>query len=242
MSRNFISSSLVVPESVKQHETHRLNYLFNGSIIVLSDPKQSLSISFSLDLSCIRRFEMLMAFGWFFHFLVSLHRRSTLLKPEKELQKGGNFLDSEECASCRSISNEGLPSVEDIKTVMQKLDFQTNDREDEDDDGEEGEKDDEEEEEEEEGECKKCRAVRKVCRYLEEEEASLDELQRAFVVFDKNGDGFIAAEELSSVLTALGFSEGRKVEDSKSMIKAYDLDGDGKICLNEFIGMLQCVA
>lgn len=49
-------------------------------------------------------------------------------------------------------------------------------------------------------------------------------------VFDKNHDGFISEAELRYAMTNLG--ESLSDEDLKSMIKAADLDGDGKINYN----------
>lgn len=51
-----------------------------------------------------------------------------------------------------------------------------------------------------------------------------------FQVFDTNNDGFISETELSNAMKNLG--ESLTNEDLKSMIKAADLDGDGKINYN----------
>ena len=48
-----------------------------------------------------------------------------------------------------------------------------------------------------------------------------EELKQAFAVFDVNGDGSITAEELSSVMKALG--ENLTTEDVDFMIKAIDI-------------------
>eukprot|EP00249_Psilotum_nudum_P007674 c20739_g1_i1 orf=241-945(+) len=65
-----------------------------------------------------------------------------------------------------------------------------------------------------------------------------EDLMAAFQVFDKNGDGFISAPELQSVLTALGLAEGRKLIDCQNMINNVDSDGDGVVNLNEFEKMM----
>lgn len=46
-------------------------------------------------------------------------------------------------------------------------------------------------------------------------------------VFDKNGDGFITADELKKVMTNLG--EKLSDEEIDDMIKEADLNGDGKV-------------
>lgn len=46
-------------------------------------------------------------------------------------------------------------------------------------------------------------------------------------VFDKNGDGFITADELKNVMSNLG--EKLSDEEIEDMIKEADLNGDGKV-------------
>lgn len=53
------------------------------------------------------------------------------------------------------------------------------------------------------------------------------ELREAFAVFDKDGDGFIGATELQSVMSQLG--ENLTLEEVHSMIREADQDGDGRI-------------
>lgn len=64
-----------------------------------------------------------------------------------------------------------------------------------------------------------------------------DELREAFAVFDKDGNGFISAEELKSALLNLG----EKLEDQEinAMIAAADKDGNGQIDYEEFIAMMK---
>ncbi|XP_074503007.1 uncharacterized protein LOC141774326 isoform X4 [Sebastes fasciatus] len=57
----------------------------------------------------------------------------------------------------------------------------------------------------------------------EEEEINL----AAFRIFDKDGSGYISAAELRQVMTNLG--EKLTVEEVNEMIKAVDIDGDGRI-------------
>lgn len=76
------------------------------------------------------------------------------------------------------------------------------------------------------------------CRLLQEKEASVEELEEAFAVFDRNGDGKVGAEELMGVMERLGLEEGARVEECQRMIAAYDEDGDGAISFREFKNML----
>lgn len=60
-----------------------------------------------------------------------------------------------------------------------------------------------------------------------ERELSEEELMGIFKVFDKDSSGFINASELKEVSSKLG--RNMTDEDVKEMIKAADLDQDGKI-------------
>lgn len=66
-----------------------------------------------------------------------------------------------------------------------------------------------------------------------------DILQEAFRVFDKNGDGFITADELQAVLLDLGMPEGKSLENCERMIQGVDADGNGEIDLAEFKRMMR---
>lgn len=59
------------------------------------------------------------------------------------------------------------------------------------------------------------------------EKDSEDELKEAFRVFDKDGNGFISADELRYAMTNLG--DKLTNEEVDILIKEADLDGDGKI-------------
>jgi Ca2+-binding EF-hand superfamily protein len=74
---------------------------------------------------------------------------------------------------------------------------------------------------------------------LQEKESSIDELKQAFAVFDVNGDGFISATELMSVMSKLRLEEGLEMEDFERMIGAYDKDFDGKINFQDFKLLLE---
>ena len=58
------------------------------------------------------------------------------------------------------------------------------------------------------------------------------EIVETFKVFDRNSDGFITAEELKHILSNLG--EKLTDEELKDMIREADLDGDGRVSLEEF--------
>ncbi|XP_062194762.1 probable calcium-binding protein CML21 [Phragmites australis] len=74
---------------------------------------------------------------------------------------------------------------------------------------------------------------------FEEEEASVEEAQAAFGVFDRDGDGFIDAGELGSVLRSLGFDAGVAAAECERMIDAYDEDKDGRINFHEFLKLME---
>ncbi|KAH0454148.1 hypothetical protein IEQ34_016072 [Dendrobium chrysotoxum] len=87
--------------------------------------------------------------------------------------------------------------------------------------------------------CKDAGVLEGAYRLLEEKEASLEELEEAFAVFDEDCDGVISANELRNVLKRLGFREGIGLEECRGMICNYDLDGDGRIGFKEFKSLLE---
>ncbi|CAI8617492.1 unnamed protein product [Vicia faba] len=66
---------------------------------------------------------------------------------------------------------------------------------------------------------------------------SLEEVEEAFNVFDKNKDGFIEAVELQRVLCCLGFE--RDFEECQKMINAVDENGDELIDHFEFVKLVE---
>ncbi|KAK8624120.1 hypothetical protein V6N13_065474 [Hibiscus sabdariffa] len=78
----------------------------------------------------------------------------------------------------------------------------------------------------------------------EEEEEELvvhggdDDLEKAFKVFDLNGDGFISCEELENVLGRLGLWDESCGKDCRTMIWFYDTNMDGMVDFQEFKHMM----
>eukprot|EP00298_Acanthocystis_sp_HF-20_P025707 c3793_g1_i1.p1 GENE.c3793_g1_i1~~c3793_g1_i1.p1 ORF type:complete len:148 (+),score=71.17 c3793_g1_i1:64-507(+) len=60
-----------------------------------------------------------------------------------------------------------------------------------------------------------------------------EEIQAAFKVFDKDGNGTISAQELVSVMTSLG--EAITHEDVTELMKEADLSGKGEINYQDFV-------
>ena len=61
-------------------------------------------------------------------------------------------------------------------------------------------------------------------------------LQEAFLVWDKNGDGFIDATEFKHIMCNMG--EPMKEEEVDMIIADFDKDGDGKLNFDEFADFL----
>ncbi|VDN97980.1 unnamed protein product [Rodentolepis nana] len=53
------------------------------------------------------------------------------------------------------------------------------------------------------------------------------EMQEAFEVFDKNGDGYISQAELRDAMASFG--ENVSVKETKKMMEHADIDGDGRV-------------
>ncbi|KAM1272213.1 hypothetical protein ACFX2J_032931 [Malus domestica] len=71
---------------------------------------------------------------------------------------------------------------------------------------------------------------------LSQEESDLSE---AFKVFDEDGDGYISAKELQTVLAKLGFQEGNEIDRVQKMITSVDRNHDGLVDLFEFKHMMR---
>ncbi|XP_072991807.1 calmodulin-1-like [Typha latifolia] len=64
----------------------------------------------------------------------------------------------------------------------------------------------------------------------------ISEFQEAFLLFDRNGDGYISLEELNTVLQSLG--QNPTNEELHDMIKEVDMDGNGTIDFEEFLNLM----
>jgi calcium-binding protein CML len=62
-------------------------------------------------------------------------------------------------------------------------------------------------------------------------------MREAFKVFD--GDGFISAAELQTVLKKLGLPEASSMANVKEMICNVDRDSDGRVDFSEFKCMMK---
>lgn len=65
---------------------------------------------------------------------------------------------------------------------------------------------------------------------------SQEEIEEAFKVFDKDGNGYISSTELRHVMTSLG--EKLTDEEVDEMIREADINGDGQINYQEFVKMM----
>ena len=64
-------------------------------------------------------------------------------------------------------------------------------------------------------------------------ESTPEGIEEAFIHFDKNKDGFISAEELRRTMEQMG--ERVSKEEIDAIIEKADLNGDGKISIEEFL-------
>ncbi|KAI3917063.1 hypothetical protein MKX01_003512 [Papaver californicum] len=87
--------------------------------------------------------------------------------------------------------------------------------------------------------CRRCRILEDTSSLLEEEDATMGELEETFRVFDKNREGFVDARKLQVIMCKLEFKEGEQLDDCARMISVFDTNGDGKIDLFEFRKMFE---
>ncbi|KAG8085142.1 hypothetical protein GUJ93_ZPchr0010g8372 [Zizania palustris] len=72
---------------------------------------------------------------------------------------------------------------------------------------------------------------------VEDDDDDVD-MREAFGVFDENGDGYISATELQSVLSRMGLPEAACMARVRDMIAAADRDSDGLVNYEEFKAMM----
>jgi calmodulin len=78
-------------------------------------------------------------------------------------------------------------------------------------------------------------SVKKTNQYDDSER--MKGIQEMFKLFDKNGDGTISAQELSSLLVAIGRQPNQ--EEIQKFLAEADQDGNGEIDLNEFLSFIE---
>jgi calcium-binding protein CML len=71
------------------------------------------------------------------------------------------------------------------------------------------------------------------------EESDEEDMFEAFKVFDEDGNGFISAAELQSVLGKLGIAEAKSMARVKEMISSVDQNSDGQVDFSEFKVMMK---
>eukprot|EP01060_Flectonema_neradi_P018573 TRINITY_DN2543_c0_g1_i1.p1 TRINITY_DN2543_c0_g1~~TRINITY_DN2543_c0_g1_i1.p1 ORF type:complete len:210 (+),score=57.73 TRINITY_DN2543_c0_g1_i1:66-632(+) len=66
---------------------------------------------------------------------------------------------------------------------------------------------------------------------------NFDPIKEAFKVYDPQESGFVDPEVLQSIMSRMGYGEMTK-EDMDVLVKTADVDGDGRISLEDFRSML----
>ena len=63
-----------------------------------------------------------------------------------------------------------------------------------------------------------------------------DEIREAFRMFDREGNGFITSVDLMEIMTSIG--DVLSFEEADELIAEADVDGDGNINYEEFVGTI----
>ncbi|XP_063698281.1 calmodulin-beta-like [Culicoides brevitarsis] len=66
---------------------------------------------------------------------------------------------------------------------------------------------------------------------------TLENYQKSFILFDKNGDGEIDVKELVQLMRAIG--QNPSIAQAENMIFEIDIDGTGTINFEEFITLME---
>ncbi|NUR83807.1 MAG: EF-hand domain-containing protein [Nonomuraea sp.] len=64
-----------------------------------------------------------------------------------------------------------------------------------------------------------------------------DQARAEFAKYDTDGDGVLTAAEIREVNAALG-DQGASAEEVEAFIASADSDGDGRVGLEEFLGLV----
>jgi len=63
-----------------------------------------------------------------------------------------------------------------------------------------------------------------------------EDLKRALLCFDQDGSGYVSAEYLRYILTALG--DVMTTQEAEAMVRECDTDNDGRVCAADVVGVL----
>lgn len=64
-----------------------------------------------------------------------------------------------------------------------------------------------------------------------------EDIKAAFIVFDKDHDGFVTVDEMNEVLSKFDLST--PIDEIRDMIKSVDDDGDGMLSFDEFSNLMK---
>ena len=67
--------------------------------------------------------------------------------------------------------------------------------------------------------------------------ANFDPVKESFRVYDPNNTGYVDVDVLNQIMSRMGYGDMTK-DDMEVLIKTADVDGDGKISLEDFRNML----
>lgn len=67
--------------------------------------------------------------------------------------------------------------------------------------------------------------------------SNFDPVKEAFKVYDPNGSGYVDTEVLRQIMGRMGYGDMSR-EDMEVLVKTADVDGDGRISLEDFRSML----
>jgi len=77
---------------------------------------------------------------------------------------------------------------------------------------------------------------------LDEKTKEVQVLKDSFAAFDTDGSGCLDHDEVLSILTRVGGGNPMSKDDAEDFIKMFDVNGDGKMQLAEFIDAMKALA